>query len=126
MLNQDLVSLSQVSGIMLVECIRWALPQSEATIAALGIANMSGDLVGSKLSHRTLQGVLRLVTSFDLSCSSFSLFSSLARLNGSTDHLCYTILFVAVRLLFILPTIFPSLSPYKSIGHSMKVTINVY
>lgn len=53
---------------MLVECIRWALPQSEAMTAALGIANMSGDLVGSKLSHRTLQGVLRLVTSFDLSC----------------------------------------------------------
>jgi hypothetical protein len=69
MLNQDLVFSLQVSGIMLVECIRWALPQSEAMTAALGIANMSGDLVGSKLSHRTLQGVLRLVTSFDLSCS---------------------------------------------------------
>jgi hypothetical protein len=69
MLNQDLVFSLQVSGIMLVECIRWALPQSEAMTAALALANMSGDLVGSKLSHRTLQGVLRLVTSFDLSCS---------------------------------------------------------
>lgn len=51
----------QVSGIMLVECIRWALPQSEAMAAAIGIADMSGDLVGSKLSHRTLQGILRFV-----------------------------------------------------------------
>lgn len=46
---------------MLVECIRWALPQSEAMTAAIGIADMSGDLVGSKLSHRTLQGILRFV-----------------------------------------------------------------
>ena len=51
---------------MLVECIRWALPQPEAMAAALGIAHMSGDLVGSKLSHRTLQGVLRLVSFVDL------------------------------------------------------------
>jgi len=62
---------------MLVECIRWALPQSEAMTAALALANMSGDLVGSKLSHRTLQGVLRLVASFDLSCSPFSLSGTL-------------------------------------------------
>jgi len=59
---------------MLVECIRWALPQSEAMAAALALANLSGDLVGSKLSHRTLQGVLRLVASFNLSCSSFLTF----------------------------------------------------
>ncbi|KAG0586348.1 hypothetical protein KC19_2G084100 [Ceratodon purpureus] len=54
------ISLCGVSGIMLVECIRWGLPQTEAMSAALGIANMSGDLIGSKLSHRTLQGVLSL------------------------------------------------------------------
>lgn len=97
MFNQVLVSLLQVSGIMLVECIRWALPQTEAMTAALGIANMSGDLVGSKLSHRTLQGVLRLVTSFDLSCQSFSLQFSCAIVNSSTDMpLLYHVVFVSV------------------------------
>ncbi|XP_024400728.1 uncharacterized protein [Physcomitrium patens] len=54
------IAKHQMSGIMLVECIRWALPQSEALTAALSLANMSGDLIGSKLSHRTLQGVLTL------------------------------------------------------------------
>lgn len=53
---------------MLVECIRWALPQPEAMSAALALASLSGELVGSKLSHRTLQGVLRLVASFALTC----------------------------------------------------------
>lgn len=67
--------LLQVSGIMLVECIRWALPQAEAMSAALGLAHMSGDLVGSKLSHRTLQGVLRLVSFFGVS-DLFLLFQS--------------------------------------------------
>lgn len=29
--------------------------------AAMGLADMAGELVGSKLAHRTLQGILRLV-----------------------------------------------------------------
>ena len=44
-----------------MECIRWALPQGEAMEAAMGLADMAGELVGSKLAHRTLQGILRLV-----------------------------------------------------------------
>ncbi|XP_024400768.1 uncharacterized protein [Physcomitrium patens] len=54
------VSLCGVSGLMLVECIRWALPQPEALTAAVSLAKLSSDLVGFKLSHRTLQGVLSL------------------------------------------------------------------
>uniref|UniRef100_A0A7I4BCT9 RING-type domain-containing protein n=1 Tax=Physcomitrium patens TaxID=3218 RepID=A0A7I4BCT9_PHYPA len=54
------IAKHQVSGLMLVECIRWALPQPEALTAAVSLAKLSSDLVGFKLSHRTLQGVLSL------------------------------------------------------------------
>ncbi len=57
-----------MSGIMLVECIRWALPQEEAMAAAMALAHMSNELAGSKLANRTLQGVLRLGLTILLLC----------------------------------------------------------
>lgn len=53
---------------MLVECIRWALPQEEAMAAAMALAHMSNELAGSKLANRTLQGVLRLGLTLLLLC----------------------------------------------------------
>eukprot|EP00897_Mesotaenium_endlicherianum_P005447 jgi/Mesen1/4930/ME000246S04155 len=54
------VATSVHNSLMLVECVRWALPAQQALDAAVRVAGCAAHLAGDRMGHRVLQGLLSL------------------------------------------------------------------